>query len=144
MRTRYIIAAANDIEALISLADALAATLPEGTDDSDRAMRGIDAARVALLDPATESPFLRYREVILGHYSTAYRLQALTLHLWNSNNKVAIADLFGNADARHTRIALEMIASYARHGESDPDFMRLADEIRDRQKAVQAEESLAD
>ncbi|MDD5175778.1 MAG: hypothetical protein PHQ05_05075 [Sterolibacterium sp.] len=78
------------------------------------------------------SPFARYRKEILGTYTTAERLQALTLHLWNYHNPVNVAALLINADEKHRRIALEMIASYAVWGENDPAFMLLADEIRDR------------
>lgn len=77
------------------------------------------------------SPFARYRTTILGGYTTARRLQALTLHLYNSNSPVEISRLLANADERHQRIALELLASYARLGENDHAFMLLAEEIRD-------------
>lgn len=88
------------------------------------------------------SPFARYRKEIFGYYSTAERLQALTLHLWNSSNEVNLASLLINADEKHRRIALEMIASYSVWGENDPAFMMLANEIRDRraQEAQRAKE----
>lgn len=78
----------------------------------------------------TRSPFHRYREEILGGYGTAAKLRALVMHLWNSSYQVRLANLFGCADEHHTRIALELIVSYTRHGERDPNFMNLADHIR--------------
>lgn len=81
------------------------------------------------------SPFLRHRQVILGQYSTARRLAKLTLHLWNYHNPAELGQLLLNADNRHKRIAMELIASYSEHGENDPHFMNLASEIRDLQNA---------
>lgn len=137
MRTRYFVVNNHDLDALLSLADAMADALPD--QDRERAQEGIQLARDTLLE--FESPFLRHRDLILGKNSTARRLQALTLHLWNDTNPAPIASIFGNADTLHTRVALEMIASYARLGEGDPDFMRLADEIRDMRAAEKAEGS---
>lgn len=128
-RTTYTVVDTADIEALIALADAMADSLIGS--DYDRAKAGIDRAREALIDTNNESPFLRHRQTILGNYSTALRLQELVLHLWNDTFKVRLASLFGGADTEHTRIALELITSYTRHGERDPDFMRLSDEIKD-------------
>lgn len=133
-RTRYSIVEFHSLDALLSLADALAAALPDDSGDQERAMRSIDSMRTALIE--YDSPFLRYRKEILGSYTTAQRLAALTLHLWNSRNPVDLAFLLSGADQRHQRIALELIASYAEHSESDPHFMNLADEIRDLQKAA--------
>lgn len=128
-RPRYIVVQQASVEALLNLAEALAAAFPEESSDAERTTGAIEEMRNALLD--YESPFLRHREEILGCYSTAQRLSALSLHLWNDNNPVRLASLFGNADTRHTLIALELIASYAVQGENDPHFMNLADEIRD-------------
>lgn len=82
--------------------------------------------------PANQSPFVTYRTQILGSYGTAYKLQQLVLHLYNFNNEFNLGRLLWGADRQHIRIALEMIASYAENGENDPDFMALAEEIRDR------------
>ena len=97
-------------------------------DDIDIAVRAIAAC------VADASPFLRYRKEIMGGYGTAVRLQQLVLNLWNGNFPVSLGMLLANADQRHTRIALELIASYAEHKENDPHFMNLAAEIRDLQK----------
>lgn len=73
------------------------------------------------------NPFVQYRAEICGGYSTAYRLAALTLHLYNgAAHPVRLDNLLSNADEYHTRIALELLAWYARHGENCIDFMDLA------------------
>lgn len=101
---------------------------------TNRLQQSLNSAIVAVADAAQDgSPFLRHRSVILGRYATAERLQALVLSLYNSHNKVDLARLLRNADERHQRIALELMASYAEHGENDRHFMNLADEIRDLQ-----------
>lgn len=99
---------------------------------ADRLQTNITEATATLADDThAVSPFLRYRDVILDGYSTARRLADLTLHLWNPHNLMELGCLFRNADRRHKAIAMELIASYAEHGENDPHFMHLADEIRD-------------
>ena len=132
-RTRYAVVDSSDLELLLNLTWALAEALPEDA-NAERTVAAAQSMREILLE--YESPFLRHREVILGHYSTANRLRKLVLHLWNDGNEVRLANLFGNADKEHTRIAMELIASYASQGENDPHFMHLADEIRDLQKAA--------
>lgn len=103
---------------------------------ADKLQTHINEATAALAAGAHDaSPFLRHRQVILDHYSTARRLAKLTLHLWNYNNPAELGQLLLNADNRHKRIALELIASYAEHGENDPHFMNLASEILDLQNA---------
>lgn len=133
-RPRFIVCQHQSVEALLSLADALAAALPQESDDSERAIGAIDEMRNQLIE--YDSPFLRHREEILGHYGTAQKLQALVLHLWNDGNPLRLGSLILNADRRHLQITLELIASYASQGENDPHFMHLADEIRDLQKAA--------
>lgn len=81
-------------------------------------------------DAAPRNPFIAYRDQIMGGYSTAYRLADLVLHLYNGNEwTLNITTLLANADELHTRIALELQAWYARHGENDHAFMALAREI---------------
>lgn len=104
---------------------------------ADNLQTNVAAAMQVLEDIGFEdSPFLRHREEILGGYGTAEKLRALTLHLWNDHNPMRLGSLFRNADLRHQAIAFDLIASYATHGENDPHFMNLADEIRDLQKAA--------
>ena len=152
MRTTYSIYPNRAVSALLiasqAVLDALTAGIfhaevEPGISQGVAAANALEAAVTHLSDhiPDADSPFGKYRHEILGHYSTARRLQGLTLHLWNDGNPVHLASLFGNADGHHTRIALEMIASYATRGENDPAFMRLADEIRDR-RAEEAEQAV--
>jgi hypothetical protein len=104
---------------------------------SDRLQRAIEAAVRELADAShNASPFLRYRKEILGGYSTAIRLQNLVMNLWNDNFPCQMGRLLCNADAKHKRIAFELIASYARHGEGDEHFMQLAEEILDLQQVA--------
>lgn len=84
----------------------------------------------AIADAAIASPFARYRAEIKGGYSTALRLSSLVLHLYNGNQwTLDLPTFLTNADERHVAIALELLDSYAKHGENDPDFMDLAREI---------------
>lgn len=75
------------------------------------------------------SPFRTYRKQIMGLYSTGQRLASLVLHLYNSRWEPDLPSLLANADEEHVRIALELMASYARNGENDPEFMALARQI---------------
>lgn len=101
-------------------------------DDINTAVAAFDRLQESATALANEeksvTPFLRYRQEILGHYETAGRLRALVLNLWGGQ-PVNLGLLFMNADERHTRIALECIVSYATHGENDSHFMGLAAEI---------------
>ena len=83
-----------------------------------------------------QNPFVTYRAEITGGYSTGQRLAALTLHLYNgAAHGVRLDNLLSNADERHTRIALEMLAWYAKHGENCIDFMDLSRDLREREAA---------
>lgn len=114
-----------------------AADKAEAVIAADNLQTNVTAALQVLEDISYDaSPFLRHREAILGGYGTAEKLRSLTLHLWNDYNPMRLGSLFRNADLRHQTIAFELIASYAEHGENDPHFMNLADEIRDLQRAV--------
>lgn len=104
----------------------------QATIATDRLQRALHGAAFELSESVSRtSPFLRYRDVVLQEYDTALKLRALVLHLWNDGWPVRLGNLMANADARHKRIAFELIASYAEHGENDPHFMHLAEEIRD-------------
>lgn len=82
------------------------------------------------------NPFVTYRAEICGGYSTGQRLAALTLHLYNgAAHGVRLDNLLSSADERHTRIALELLAWYAKHGENCIDFMDLARDLREREAA---------
>ena len=87
-----------------------------------------------------ESPFKRHRDVILGHYSTAHRLRMCVMSLWNGNDYPFKLHCIGGMDQRHYAIFQEMLESYRRHGEGDPEFMALANEVRECLKAEAAVE----
>lgn len=83
-----------------------------------------------------QNPFVTYRAEITGGYSTGQRLAALTLHLYNgAAHGVRLDNLLRLADERHTRIALEMLSWYAKHGENCIDFMDLARDLLEREAA---------
>ena len=87
----------------------------------------------SLAEHKTLSPFIRYRVEVLDEFNlTAKSLRRLVLNLWNGMEGLNLSGLFWNADPLHTRIALEMIASYSHRGEKDAAFMDLARQIRDR------------
>lgn len=93
----------------------------------------IERANTVLADERAPdvSPFLRYRDIIRGHYGTAMWLSDLVLHLWNSRDHEVYLNRIQGFDPRHRDIALELIAHYAQHGENDVEFMKLAREIAD-------------
>lgn len=108
---------------------ALASTLNTIADECEMGA-GLAYAETAEYDvrPANEqNPCVAYRTEICGGYSTAQRLAALVRHLFNgAAHPVRLDNLLSNADERHTRIALELIAHYAKNGENCTDFMDLA------------------
>ena len=115
----------------------LAATLEQIADACDQGA-GLAYAENATYDLQAPpgNPFVAYRAEICGYYSTGQRLAALTLHLYNgAAHGVRLDNLLSNADAHHTRIALEMLAWYAKHGENCIDFMDLARDLREREAA---------
>lgn len=121
----------------------IAGALNTIADDCDQGI-GLDFAKTCVYDmeqleqrhPFEENPFVAYRAEICGGYSTGQRLAALTLHLYNgAAHGVRLDNLLSNADARHTRIALDMLAWYAKHGENCIDFMDLARHLLEREAA---------
>lgn len=115
----------------------LAATLEQIADVCDQGA-GLAYNENATYDLQAEknNPFVAYRAEICGGYSTGQRLAALTLHLYNgAAHGVRLDNLLSNADARHARIALEMLAWYAAHGENCIDFMDLARHLLEREAA---------
>ncbi len=83
---------------------------------------------------AGASPFRVYRDKIVAYHSTALRLQAVVLNLYNSGNwakrqPVHLDNLIANADEEHVGILIDLLRSYARHGENDADFLALGREL---------------
>lgn len=81
-----------------------------------------------------ESPFLMHRSMVLGHYSTASWLRTLVMAMWNGTDHKAGLSQLATVDDRHFAACSEMIAHYRKHGESDPAFMALAQDIVQRMK----------
>lgn len=85
---------------------------------------------------ATESPFLTHHRLIsLGGYTAAETLATLVLSLYNGNSYKFSCNWFRNFDQKHFDIAMSLINFYWRHGESDKDFMALAEDIKGIRKA---------
>lgn len=107
-------------------------------DDINTAVAAFDRLQQASTALANEekivSPFLRYRQEILGDYETASRLRCLVLNLWGGQ-QANLGRLFMEADERHTRIALECIVSYTTYGKKDSHFMDMASEILEMQQS---------
>lgn len=132
------------VKGLLAAAERLQAGLDDGTLGAafngggeavvDRAVAALDGLKDAAGELGKEyrftSPFIRYRWEFLRHGESARHLRALVMNLYNGR-VVNLSLLFKNAEAAHTRIALECIASYAEFGENDTFFMTLASEICD-------------
>lgn len=75
------------------------------------------------------SPFLKYRHMLMGHYGTAKWLRLFVMSLHNGDSyKVGLSQI-GSIDDAHFNAAMEMIRHYREHGESDKEFMSLANGI---------------
>jgi hypothetical protein len=85
---------------------------------------------------AKPSPYSTYRDEIFGFYSVAIRLQDLILHLYNQDNQMDLGRLLGNADEKHTEIAIDIIRRYSILGENDQAFMATARELQKRRAAA--------
>lgn len=116
----------------------IASTLNTIADECDcgAGLAYAETATYEMVALAQQNPFVAYRAEITGGYSTAQRLAALVLHLYNAaRHGVRLDNLLSNADEHHTRIALELLAWYAKHGENCPEFMALARDLREREAA---------
>lgn len=132
---QQLIVAALNIQNMLDNGTLISALGDGKADDINTAVAAFDRLKESAEALANEekkivTPFLRYRQEILGNYETAKRLRALVMNLWGGR-PANIGLLFQGADERHTRIALECIVSYATHGENDSQFMGLASEIFD-------------
>lgn len=84
------------------------------------------------------SPFLKYRDMVLGYYSTAGWLRRVIMAMWNGNDyKTGLSQITG-LDAQHYQAFSEMVAHFRQYGESDSAFMALANDIRARMAEEQA------
>ncbi len=83
---------------------------------------------------AGDSPFAVHRERILQCHSTALRLQAVVLNLyndgvWAKKAPVHLSSLLANADEEHTQILMDLLRGYARRGENDREFLALGERL---------------
>lgn len=84
------------------------------------------------------SAFIKHRDKVLGHYSTAAWLRSAVMAMWNgSSYQVGLSSLATLDDAHYTAFR-EMVENYRAKGENDPSFMALAEEVRVRQAEEQA------
>jgi hypothetical protein len=128
---RKLVAAAQNVQALID-----DGTIPAAfTNPSDHATTlAITAFDVLATNAASVglqlggvSPFLRYRREILADGESGHGLRKLWANLFGGRQGLNLSYFFMNADEHHTRIALDLIASYTKLGENDPHFMALVD-----------------
>lgn len=73
------------------------------------------------------SVFELHKDLVLGHYSTAAKLRAWVLALYNGADYPVDLSWLGTVDERHYTAALAMLQAYRQHGERDPTFMALAE-----------------
>lgn len=86
------------------------------------------------------SPFLQYRDMVMGHYSTAKWLRSFVMSLWNGGGyKIGLSQL-GSIDEVYFNAAMAMLRQYRERGENDREFMALAKDIRVRMGEEQAAE----
>jgi len=65
-----------------------------------------------------------------GSYGASESLQDLVLNLWNGQGwQVDMGRLARNLDGPHWAIVLELLESYRRNAEGDPEFMAIAAEL---------------
>lgn len=94
------------------------------------ARHATDVAAARARIAAGESPFAVHRDKILGGYSTALRLQALVLNLYNGGHwrkkvPAPLDDLIANADRSHFEAAVDLLRGYFDNREEDREFLAL-------------------
>lgn len=78
-----------------------------------------------------ESPFSKYKDMVLSSYSTAEWLRQFVLSMYcGSDYQVGLSQI-GALDDRHYGVFMEMIEHYRKHGENDSAFMELGRAIFD-------------
>lgn len=85
-----------------------------------------------------ENPFIQHRDLLtFGGYSTSRFLRQVALSLWNGNGFPIAMHKIGSMDAKHYQVFQDMLAWYRKHGEADPEFMKLCGELRELEKGEQ-------
>ncbi len=75
---------------------------------------------------ATESPFLKHREILLHQsYSAAGALQDFALSCYNGQLGQFRGDALANFDQQHFAIFVEMATYYHQHRENDPHLLEV-------------------
>lgn len=74
----------------------------------------------------TNNPYLIALDLVKQHSGTSGQgaLAKCILSLYNSEHAFSIGDVLGPLDERYTKVVLDMIVAYARHGETEE--LRLA------------------
>lgn len=98
------------------------------------ARHAADVAAARARIAAGESPFAVHRHKILGGHSTALRLQALVLNLynggvWRKKVPAPLDDLIANADRSHFEAALDLLRGYYDSREEDREFLALGRQL---------------
>lgn len=104
----------------------------EVSDDSGK----FEEEEVIIITPRSSrkvSPFVTYRKQILGDYGTAGRLRQGVLSLYNWKNGFPLGST-SEFDDKHYAIFLELVNHYRIFGESDKEFLSLAEYIVDHYK----------
>jgi hypothetical protein len=130
---RKLCGAAHNVLALVNDGTLAAAFSEPSHHDKTLAVAGFDAllqsAALVVEQISDASPFLRYRREILADCNSGAGLRALLLNLYQGRQGINLSAFFMGADEHHTRIALDMLASYTKLGENDQHFMALGYEI---------------
>jgi hypothetical protein len=83
------------------------------------------------------SPFLEFRDKFFMGGSTSGRLCDLVQNLYNGadNPGLDMGRLMSNADAGCAQLVINLLSWYWKHGENDPEFMKLGRELHDLKEA---------
>lgn len=75
------------------------------------------------------SPFAKHRQLLLAGHGGARRLARLAMSLFNGQDYPFDASELGGLENSYLEIAIELIRSYHRLGESDREFMAVCQDI---------------
>lgn len=106
---------------------------PVPADDVIQAADKLESATEQLVKANTRlgiSPALHYRAEITAATVAGTKLRELVRHLENDHNPLQLASLLDGSDQHTVRIALELIAAYARFGRRDHHLIALAEHLR--------------
>ena len=78
------------------------------------------------------SPFVLHRRLVLSDHGGAMVIARLVASLYNGCRFPWDASSISMLDQEYLNVALQLMTSYHRHGESDPDFMSIGNELAKR------------